>query len=106
MTTSLSGRRQQSRVGGAAINAAIDAGVAAEKAKWDDLNERAKAAREAERERPKLTREDIVGAGYVLLSTSGKWHPVVKVNKVTVTVSGLFPWDEPVRFEKVLRVHA
>jgi hypothetical protein len=104
MTTSLSGRRQQARVGGAAINAAIDAGLAAEKAKWDDINARARAARDAEKARPKLTRDDILGA--TAIRDQFGWRRVLKVNAKSVTVpSTLHPdWTDLVSFDKVREV--
>lgn len=52
-----------------------------------------------ERDRVPLTRDDILGATHVRLGRI--WYAVVRVNQKTVTVRGLWPWDEPVSFHKV-----
>jgi hypothetical protein len=80
----------------ATVDAAAGSVVAEQKAAWDAA---VAAAREAKAARVKLTRDDVVGATHVRIG--GLWYPVVRVNQKTVTVRGLWPWDEPVSFHKV-----
>lgn len=61
-----------------------------------------KAAREAEKQRVKLTREEIDGA-WAVREVDGWWHKVIRVNQKTVTVSnGMFEFK--IAFGKVLEV--
>lgn len=55
-----------------------------------------------ERDRIDLTRDDILGSSHVRIG--GLWYAVVRVNQKTVTVRGLWPWDEPIAFHKVQEV--
>jgi hypothetical protein len=56
----------------------------------------------AERDRVRLTREDVVGA--VLVRTIHGWHRVVRVNKTTVSVATGYSWTDRYEFDKVLEV--
>jgi hypothetical protein len=60
------------------------------------------AERQAEVERVKLTREDIVGA--VFVRTEFGWKRVRRVNAVTVSVESGYSWADKVPFDKVLEV--
>ncbi len=52
------------------------------------------AARQAERDRPRLGHADIVGARQILPAGSRRWLDVIRVNATTVTVNG---WLGPER---------
>jgi hypothetical protein len=56
----------------------------------------------AERDRVRLTREDIAGATHVLVSRT--WRKVVRVNKTTVSVETGYSWTDRYTFDKVLQV--
>lgn len=56
-----------------------------------------------ERDRPRLTRDDIVGARAV--RTQFGWVKVRKVNAKSVSVETGYTWADLVPFEKVLEVH-
>ncbi len=88
--------RARQKAAEAFVDAAVDAVAADQKAVWDAA---VQAAREAKAARVQLTRGDIVGATHVRIG--GNWYPVVRVNQKTVTVRGLWPWDEPVSFHKL-----
>lgn len=57
----------------------------------------------AERDRKRLTRDDIVGANYVRIA--GSWRKVVRVNTTTVSVDSGYSWVDRFTFDKVLAVH-
>lgn len=88
---------------GRSLDAQIDAHLAEQrrqdKAEWDA---RRKAARDAEAERVRLTREDITGARFV--RTSVGWHVVVRVSAKSVTVKTPYSWTDRYAFDKVLEV--
>ncbi|TFD27495.1 hypothetical protein [Cryobacterium cryoconiti] len=102
MTTSRSARYSQSRIGGAAIEAEIQKGLAAQQAAIDERAAAARVARRVERDRVKLTRDDVVGAAFVRTATG--WHKVATVNRATVSVETGFSWRDLIRFAKVLEV--
>lgn len=54
----------------------------------------------AERDRTRLTRDDIAGATHVRISRS--WHKVVRVNQTTVSVDSGYSWVDRYTFDKVL----
>ena len=49
-------------------------------------------------------RDDLLGATHVRIELSDNWLPVWRVNKKTVTVSGLWPWVSRVEFADVIDV--
>ena len=55
-----------------------------------------------ERDRVRLTRDDVVGAREVC--TRFGWYSVVKVNRMTVSVSTGFSWTDKVPFEEILAI--
>ena len=61
-------------------------------------------SRIADRDRVRLTRDDIVGAQFI--RTQFGWSRVVRVNKVTVTIPTAWSWTETVAFDKILEVRA
>lgn len=87
----------------AAVEAEIDAAVAAVKAERRDEHAAAKAAHaEREANRRRFTRDEIDGAGFI--HDGYRWRKVVRVNKTTVSVENAqIPHWEPDRipFEKV-----
>ncbi|WP_280465644.1 hypothetical protein [Nocardia brasiliensis] len=77
--------------------------------RWIDANKRAQywereiksyERRIAERDRVRLTREDIVGA--VVIRTKVGWHKVVRVNKNTVSCESGYSWTDKIAFNQVL----
>lgn len=54
----------------------------------------------AEQERPRLTRDDVLGATHV--RTGLGWHKVVRVNRTTVSVDTGYSWNDRYPFEKIL----
>jgi hypothetical protein len=56
----------------------------------------------AERDRVRLTREDIAGATHVRISRS--WYKVARLNKTTVSVETGYSWTDRYTFDKVLDV--
>lgn len=54
----------------------------------------------AERDRPTLTRDDILGA--VAVRTKTGWHRVAKVNAKTVAVETGYSWTDKYTFDRVL----
>ena len=54
----------------------------------------------AEQERPRLTRDDVLGATHV--RTRFGWHKVVRVNRTTVSVDTGYSWTDRYPFEKIL----
>ena len=64
--------------------------------------ERALAAAIVERDRVRLTRDDVVGAREVC--TRFGWYPVVKVNRLSVSVGTGFSWTENIPFVDVLEI--
>ncbi|WP_193510438.1 hypothetical protein [Cryobacterium sp. BB736] len=86
-----------------ATEAMIDAAVAEVKAEADAAWQANKeAAKQAEQERVKFTRDDIDGAAYV--RDRFGWHEVIRINKVTITVATPYSWTEQIPFAKVLEV--
>jgi hypothetical protein len=58
----------------------------------------------AERDRQRLTRDDVAGATHVLISRS--WRKVVRVNATTVSVDSGYSWVDRFKFDQVLAVRA
>lgn len=56
----------------------------------------------AERDRVRLTRDDVVTTD--LVRTAHGWHRVVRVNKTTVTVSTPYSWTDRIEFDRILEV--
>lgn len=56
-------------------------------------------ARIAEIERPRLTREDVVGA--VLIHDGNSWRKVVRVNAKSVSVESGYSWVDRVPFDDI-----
>ena len=55
----------------------------------------------AKQERPRLTRDDVLGATHI--RTRLGWHEVVSVNSTTVSVAPGHPWNDRYPFEKILQ---
>ena len=90
-------------------DAATNRDIAAELARQQSENAaRYKALRAVERAenaaRRVFTRDDVLGATQVRTTLSDRWLPVVRVNWVSVTVAGLWPWSETVLFANILDV--
>jgi hypothetical protein len=66
--------------------------------------ERAVLAATTERDRVRLTRDDIVGATHV--RTSPGWHLVARVNAKTVSVQTPYSWTDKYPFAEVLETRA
>lgn len=79
-------------------------GYAEAKERFDhwDYKARSYARRIAERDRVLLTREDVLGATHVRLSTG--WWKVAKVNATTVSVETGYSWTDRHQFAKILEV--
>ncbi|MFC9432698.1 hypothetical protein [Nocardia sp. NPDC057030] len=56
----------------------------------------------AERDRVRLTRDDVIGA--VAVRTAVGWHKVVRVNKTTVSCASGYSWTDKFAFDKILEV--
>lgn len=87
-----------------------DAFSAADRA-WRDADERVKywtakrdgyRRRIAERDRVRLTREDVLGAAYVRVSYG--WCKVVRVNAKSVSVDSGYSWVDRIEFSSILEV--
>lgn len=105
MTTSLSGRRSQARIAGAAINATIDEAVAQIRQERDDQWAAAKATHaEHEATRHRFTRDEVAGARAV--KDSNGWHRVVRVSAKSVTVETPYSWTDRIALDKILQVAA
>ena len=63
-----------------------------------------KAAREAEKSRPKLTADDLRGA--TLVRDSLGWHHVVRVSAKSVTVATPYSWTDRIPLDRILEVRA
>lgn len=106
MTVPLSRRRAGARNGARLAEAAI----ATEKDRQQDERDREAAAskerrrvsREAERDRVRLTRDDIAGATHVRTDTG--WRRVITVNAKSVAVATAYSWTDRIPFERVLEV--
>lgn len=74
------------------------------KGRFDYWDAKAKgyARRIAERDRVRLTREDVAGATHVLISRT--WRKVVRVNATTVSVDSGYSWVDRFTFDKVTDV--
>lgn len=108
MSNSLSRRRATARTGLANVEreqAAYRAEVAAEQAAQSRrITEARKAAREAEKARPKLTADDMAGARFV--RDSSGWHEVVRVNTKSVTVQSPWSWTDRIDLDRVIEVQS
>lgn len=81
----------------------IDAELARQKSERDARYKAARAAeKQAESERQRLTREDILGSRAIRTDTG--WRVVVKVNTKTVSVRSGYSWNDLIPIEKVLEV--
>jgi hypothetical protein len=106
--TSLSQRRSGARNGARLAEAAIRE----EKQRQhedalreaDQVSERRRAAREAEKVRPKLTADDVRGGRFVRDSLG--WHKVVRVSAKSVTVETAYSWTDRIALDKVLEVRS
>lgn len=79
----------------------VDAAVAEIKAEHDARIKASKAAAdEAEANRRKYTRDDVLGATHIL-DQFGKLRQVVRVNRLTVSVATEWSWTETIPFHKV-----
>lgn len=90
-------------------DAATDRDIVAELARQNtERDARYKAARDAEKAektaRRTFTRDDVLNATHVRTTLANRWLSVVRVNRVSVTVNGLWPWPETVKFADVLEV--
>ncbi|MGG7510936.1 hypothetical protein [Plantibacter sp. YIM 135249] len=56
----------------------------------------------AERDRKRLTRDDVVGATFVRLDHG--WRKVVRVNKTTVSLDSGYSWVDRYEFDRILEV--
>lgn len=70
----------------------------------DAARERVRQAKAAEASRPKLTREDCVGARFV--RDQFGWHEVVRVSAKSVTVKTAYSWTETILFAKILEARS
>lgn len=86
------------------VRSALDSSYRA----WKDASERIEKwayrvkrleARVADMERPRLTREDVLGASQIHDGTF--WRKVVKVNAKTVSVDSGYSWVDRVPFEEI-----
>ena len=68
-----------------------------------EMKVRAFERRIKERDRVRLTRDDILGAQFI--RTQLGWSRVLRVNKVTVTVPTAWSWTETVAFDQIIEVH-
>jgi len=73
---------------------------ASEKVEYWERMVRAGERRIAERDRVRLTREDLVGATHVRLVDGGWWR-VAKVNRTTVSVVTGYSWTNRHEFSKI-----
>lgn len=92
-------------------DAATDRDINTELARQQaETDARYKAARDAERAekaaRRVFTREDVLEAAHVRTTLANRWLPVVRVNRVSVTLNGLWPWPETVAFKNILEVRS
>jgi hypothetical protein len=62
------------------------------------------ARREAEKERPKFTADDVRGSAAV--RDEFGWHRVVRVSKKSVTVETPYSWTERIALDRVLEVRS
>ena len=53
-----------------------------------------------------FSRDDLLGATHVRIAFSSTWLPVWRVNRNTVSVTGLWPWVSRVGFADVTDVRA
>lgn len=87
-----------------AMQNTVDAAVAELKAERDAQFKAAKEAHiQAEANRRRYTRDDLVGATHIV-DQFGKLRVVVRVNQKTVTVTTEWSWTESVPFDKVRAV--
>lgn len=106
MTTSRSARYSHARQGATAIDAEIAKSLATIEAARVARAVEVKAARQAEKDRHRFTREEILLASFVLTSWN-VWERVVTVNKVTVTVlDPYYGHKVTIKFSEILAVKA
>lgn len=72
---------------------------AAEAEESEATRARISAARQAEKDRPRLTRADLEGA--TLIRTSSGWHRVVRINAQTVTVETPWSWTDRIAHDHI-----
>lgn len=94
------------RARGKSIERTIDDAVAQiardRRAEDEARKARSRAARKAEQDRVKLTREGCEGA--LLVRDEFGWHEVARVNVKSVTVKTPYSWTETVPYGKILEV--
>ena len=105
MTANLSTRTSHARQGAASIDAQIKESLAVIEAARVARAAEVTAARLADKERHRFTRDEILLATHVLTPWGG-WAEVITVNKVTVTVLGPYGLKEPVKFDQIRGVWA
>ncbi len=84
------------------IDQQMEAQRKADKAEAKRVTAARKAAREAEAARPKLTADDVRGAGYI--RDDFGWHRVVRVSAKSVTIATPYSWTDRIPLDKVLEV--
>ena len=88
MTASFASRKAHARAGAATINSEIAKSLAIIEAARVARAAEVTAARQAEKDRHRFTRDEILLAAWVKTPWN-TWPSIVKVNKVTVTVMDL-----------------
>lgn len=89
----------------AATDRDINRELARQQAESDARYKAARAAEKAEKAaRRTFTRDDVLDATHVRTTLASYWLEVIRVNQKTVTVNGLWPWPETVKFADILDV--
>lgn len=71
-----------------------------ERLEFWDAKAKSYARRLAERDRTRLTREDVAGATHILVSRT--WRKVVRVNATTVSVDSGYSWVDRIPFDQII----
>ena len=96
-------RRKQNPKADAARYASYDREAAAYAAIAPlEMNVKVLRQRITERDRPRLTRDQIIDAQFI--RTMFGWSRVLRVNRLTVTIPTQWSWTETVPFDQVLEV--
>ena len=67
-----------------------------------EMSVKALQRRIAERDRVRLTRDDILGAQYI--RTQFGWSRVIRVNRMSVTIPTAWSWTETIPFDQILEM--
>ena len=105
MTASFASRKAHARAGATYIEASITAANATIEAARVARAAEVTAARQAEKDRHRFTRDEILLATHVLTPWRA-WAKVITVNKVTVTVLSPYGFKETVKFDQIRAVTA